>query len=173
MKIGIVVASVRDNRKGIHIARWVKDQSQSFEGVFDLIDLKTLHLPHFNEPSSPRTAKEYKYTTTKVWSQKVSAYEGFIFVTPEYNGFFPGSLKDAIDLLYHEWEGKPYGIVGYGGRGAKWASDHLNTLLERFSMKNLGFVGILKPEKAFADNKNMDPTYIEGNLEKLFKAFIK
>jgi len=45
MKIGIVVASVRDNRKGIHIARWVKDQSQSFEGVFDLIDLKTLHLP--------------------------------------------------------------------------------------------------------------------------------
>jgi len=171
MKVAIIVASVRDNRKGIHIAKWVHKQAQSYDAIFELVDLKTMHLPHFNEPKSPSVAKTYRYTTTRKWSELINSFDGYIFVTPEYNGFFPGSLKDAIDLLYHEWEEKPFGIVGYGGRGAKWASDHLTTLLDRFRMKKVGFVGIHKPDKAYPDNIEMNPDYIEGNLADLLRYF--
>jgi NAD(P)H-dependent FMN reductase len=33
-----------------------------------------------------------------------------IIVTPEYNGGYPASLKNVIDLLYAEWQRKPVAI---------------------------------------------------------------
>jgi len=33
-----------------------------------------------------------------------------IIVTPEYNGGYPASLKNVIDLLYDEWYKKPIAI---------------------------------------------------------------
>ena len=34
-----------------------------------------------------------------------------MIVTPGYNGGYPASLKNAIDLLFEEWKHKPMGIV--------------------------------------------------------------
>ena len=34
-----------------------------------------------------------------------------IIITPEYNGGYPASLKNAIDLLYSEWQRKPVAFV--------------------------------------------------------------
>ena len=72
-----------------------------------------------------------------------------------------------MDYLYHEWVGKPFGIVGYGGRGAKWASGHLSTLLKRFDMPDAGFVGIHKPNQSLLEDGSIDPEFIEGNLNEL------
>ncbi len=33
-----------------------------------------------------------------------------MLVTPEYNGGYPASLKNAIDVLYEEWKRKPIGL---------------------------------------------------------------
>ena len=167
-RIGIVIGSVRDNRVGIKVGRWVYKMAQNRDHDYQILDLKDFNLPHYNEPSSPRGAKEYKYETTRVWSSAVDSFDAFIFVSPEYNGFFPGSLKDAIDYLYHEWEGKQYGIVGYGGRGAKWAADKLSELLQRFDMKDCGFVGVLKPWDAFDENEDVIQTFLTEDIEVLF-----
>ncbi|MFG1775959.1 NADPH-dependent FMN reductase [Micromonospora sp. NPDC049048] len=35
-------------------------------------------------------------------------------VTPGYNHSFPGSLKQAIDHAYDEWQAEPVGFVSYG-----------------------------------------------------------
>jgi NAD(P)H-dependent FMN reductase len=33
-----------------------------------------------------------------------------VVVTPEYNGGYPASLKNVVDLLYEEWRRKPIAI---------------------------------------------------------------
>lgn len=45
------------------------------------------------------------------FSEKVKKADGVVIVTPEYNGGYPASLKNAIDLLYEEWFRKPIGLV--------------------------------------------------------------
>jgi hypothetical protein len=51
----------------------------------------------------------------KTWSQKIASLDAYIFVTPEYNHATSAALKNAIDFLFHEWNNKAAGFVGYGG----------------------------------------------------------
>ncbi len=49
--------------------------------------------------------------------QEVSAVDGVVFVTPEYNRSLPALLKNALDIAswpfgHNRWEGKPGAIVG-------------------------------------------------------------
>ncbi|KAK9343926.1 hypothetical protein V1522DRAFT_445899, partial [Lipomyces starkeyi] len=48
----------------------------------------------------------------------------------EYNYGIPGSIKNAIDYLYNEWQGKPVFIVSYGVEGGNLASDALKQTLD-------------------------------------------
>ena len=45
-----------------------------------------------------------------------------------HNNSFPASLKNAIDYLYAEWNGKVVGVVGYGAHGGMRAIDHLRAV---------------------------------------------
>lgn len=65
-------------------------------------------------------------------------YDAFIFVTPQYNWSIPASLKNALDYLFHEWKGKPAGIVSYGSRGGGKAADHLKGILTGLKMVVVG-----------------------------------
>jgi len=49
-------------------------------------------------------------------------------VTPEYNGSYPASLKNIIDLLTEDWKKKPIAISSVSG-GAFGGSQVLNQLL--------------------------------------------
>lgn len=44
------------------------------------------------------------------YAEKVKTADGIIIVVPEYNGGYPASLKNAIDLLTEEWRRKPVAI---------------------------------------------------------------
>lgn len=39
---------------------------------------------------------------------------GIVVLTPQWNGMFPGDLKNMIDHLYWEWQDLPVALVGYG-----------------------------------------------------------
>jgi NAD(P)H-dependent FMN reductase len=117
-RLKIIFASVREGRKGISIAEWVKEvvsKDQRFETEF--IDLKELGLPAMDEPNHPRFQK-YEREHTKKWSAKISDADAFIFVTPEYDFGYPGILRNALEYLFVEWNYKPAGIVSYGGVSA-------------------------------------------------------
>src|SRR5258708_8552975 len=60
---------------------------------------------------------QYSRAHTKSWSEKIASLDAYIFVTPEYNHATSAALKNAIDFLYHEWNNKAAGFVGYGGAG--------------------------------------------------------
>lgn len=114
-KLLIVVVSTRDGRAGIPVATWFAESARKHGGFdVDLVDLKEVALPLFDEPRHPRF-KQYEHAHTKAWSARVEAAEAFVFVTPEYNYGVPPSLINALDFLSSEWAYKAAGFVSYGG----------------------------------------------------------
>jgi len=115
VKLQIVIASTRDARIGHKVGAWFVDQARA-HGKFDveLVDLKDVALPLFDEPRHPRL-RQYEHAHTKDWSAIVARADAFVFVVPEYNYSMPPALLNAIDYLSAEWAYKPAGFVSYGG----------------------------------------------------------
>lgn len=81
-----------------------------------------------DEPVPPSMG-QYSKPHTKAWAAKIDSFDGFVFVTPEYNHSTSGALKNAIDYLYKEWNNKAAGFVGYGSAGGAWAVEHLRLIM--------------------------------------------
>ena len=115
MKLDVVFASTREGRAGLPIAEWVVAEARA-HGKFEpeLVDLRAVNLPLFDEPKHPRF-RQYEHSHTKAWSAIVDAADAFVFVTPEYNYGMAPALLNAIDYLFAEWAYKPGAIVSYGG----------------------------------------------------------
>ncbi|MCD2442195.1 NAD(P)H-dependent oxidoreductase [Agromyces sp. SYSU K20354] len=110
----VIVASTRQARIGRTVADWVVATAHQRGDVeIDVADLQELDLPFFDEAHPPMMGK-YELPHTLAWAERVAAADAFLIVSPEYNGSFPGSLKNALDFLKAEWKGKLAGIVGYG-----------------------------------------------------------
>lgn len=67
----------------------------------------------FDSPMPPLTG-QYPEGKVTEWAKKIASYDGFLIVTPEYNHGYPAVLKNALDQIYKEWNGKPVAFVGYG-----------------------------------------------------------
>jgi NAD(P)H-dependent FMN reductase len=128
LKIAIILGSTRPNRNGKAVADWVLDKASGRSGaVYDLVDLRDYPLPHLDEPVPP-AAGQYMGEHTKAWAAKIASYDGFIFVTPEYNHSTSGVLKNAIDYLFAEWNNKAAAFVSYGSLGGARAIEHLRAV---------------------------------------------
>lgn len=115
LRLHVIVASTRPERKGPLVAAWFMKQVASHGGyAAELIDLATVNLPMFDEPRHPRF-RQYEHAHTKAWSAVVDRADCFVFVTPEYNFSAPPSLLNALDYLSQEWAYKAVGFVSYGG----------------------------------------------------------
>ena len=120
IRIAIILGSTRPGRRGEAVARWVLEHAaQRTDAAFELGDLADYELPLFDEPLSPYAVvvlgRAYTKPHTLRWSAKIGSFDGFVFVTPEYNHSMPAALKNAIDFLYKEWNDKAAAFVSYGG----------------------------------------------------------
>ena len=75
----------------------------------------------------------------------ITASQGLLFVTPEYNRSIPGVLKNAIDHASRPygqsaWAGKPAGVIGIsvGPLGTSMAQQHLRNILAVLDVPTLG-----------------------------------
>ncbi|TQS42020.1 NADPH-dependent FMN reductase [Cryptosporangium phraense] len=128
-RIGIILGSTRPNRNGEQVAKWVLDiASQRGDAEYELVDLRDFPLPHLDEPIPP-SAGQYQNDHTKEWAAKIASFDGYVFVTPEYNHSVSGVLKNAIDYLYAEWNNKAAGVVSYGAVGGARAAEQLRLIL--------------------------------------------
>ena len=114
LKITIIVGSTRPGRKGEVIAKWAYELARKRDDAnFALVDLATFELPLLDEPM-PATSGPYSHQHTRAWSTAIASFDGFVFVTPEYNHAISGALKNAINFLYNEWNDKAARFFGYG-----------------------------------------------------------
>jgi NAD(P)H-dependent FMN reductase len=114
-KLAVIAVSTREGRQGFPIVEWFVERAKA-HGKFEvqLIDLKQVNLPLFDEPHHPRL-RNYQHEHTKRWSAVIDPIDAFVFVTSEYNYSMPPSFVNAVDYLYQEWAYKPAGFVSYGG----------------------------------------------------------
>ena len=113
MNIQIISSSIRDGRESHKVAlflqNWIQENTDSDAAI---IDLKERDYPLFHERL--RLQKE-KHTGAQEFSDEIKQADAVIMVVPEYNGGYPASLKNVIDVLYDEWQKKPLGLAPVSG----------------------------------------------------------
>lgn len=128
LKIAIIVGSTRPGRIGPLVGSWVRETAQAPGVEFELVDLQDYKLPLLEEPFA-MGAGNYTGAEANAWAGKLAEFDGFIFVTAEYNHSIPAALKNAIDYVKGEWANKSAGIVSYGSMGGVRAAEHLRQVL--------------------------------------------
>jgi NAD(P)H-dependent FMN reductase len=137
MKIAIILGSTRPGRNGKAVADWVTEKAAARTAAqYELVDLLDHPLPHIDE-AIPPSVGQYAGEHTKAWAATIGAYDGFIFVTPEYNHSTSGVLKNAIDYLYAEWNNKAAAFVSYGALGGARAIEHLRAIASELQMAHV------------------------------------
>ncbi len=152
-KIAIISASVRKGRKSHSVALYFQDYlSQQQLAETEIIDLDAYNFPIFEE----RLRLIENPTEDMLQLAKaITDADGVIIVTPEYNGGYPASLKNVIDLLYAEWKRKPIAIATVSA-GPFGGSQVITSL--QFSLWKIGAltIPVMFPvptvEKSFSDD---------------------
>jgi NAD(P)H-dependent FMN reductase len=104
-QILIISSSIRTGRKSDRVALYLMHQINSrSDATASIVDLHEYNLPLFHErfsnlPSPPETLIRL--------ADAIESADSVIMVTPEYNGGYPASLKNMIDVFLKEWKRKP------------------------------------------------------------------
>ncbi len=128
LRIAIIVGSTRPGRNSTAVADWVLQHAASRPVDYQIVDLADHPLPHFDEALPPLLG-QYANEHTKSWAAEIARFDGFVFVTPEYNHSTSGVLKNAIDYLNTEWNNKAAAFVSYGNAGGARAVEHLRGIV--------------------------------------------
>ena len=102
-KIAVLVGSLRKESFNRKVA------NQLIQLAPDSLELELVEigqLPHYNEDLELNVPKEYTE-----FREKIKSFDGFLFVTPEYNRSVPSALKNAFDV-----GSRPYGQSVWGGK---------------------------------------------------------
>ncbi|MBD8059634.1 NAD(P)H-dependent oxidoreductase [Cellulomonas sp. JH27-2] len=139
MRIGIVVGSIRDGRRGGQVGRWVLAAGQERgDAEYVLVDLRTFDVPLLTEHTLPAAAgKQYASAAVTAWSEAIDACDAYVFVTPEYNHGLPGAFKNAVDSLGPEWNGKAVAFVSYGSTSGIRAVEQWRQVIANFWMHDI------------------------------------
>ncbi len=152
VKTAIIVGTTRPGRKAADVARWVYEIARKRKDAeFEIVDIKDYDLPLLDEPVPP-SLNQYSRPHTKRWAEKIRGFDAFVFVTPEYNHSIPGSLKNAIDYLYGEWNNKAAGFVSYGSASGTRAVEQLRLVMGELQVADVRasvFFSIYKDFKDF------------------------
>lgn len=153
-RIGIINGSVRTSSNTAGVIRWLEpiihsalklpdsnspsqDPEHSKPSCTDnTVEVEVIHL--IDSPSHPlplcigntipaaiSSPSAYPDPSVAVWSETVSAWDGLIIVSPQYNWGIPALLKNSLDHLYTEWRGKPVAIITLGGHGGGKCAEQL------------------------------------------------
>lgn len=136
-QIAVVVGSLRRdslNRKlAVALARLGPPDFS-----FKMVEIGDLPLYNQDDDASPAES-------VKRLKGEISAAQGLLFVTPEYNRSIPGVLKNALDHASRPygqsvWKGKPAGVIGVsiGAIGTAMAQQHLRNVLAYLDVPTLG-----------------------------------
>jgi len=145
MKIAIIVGSVRQNRQSGGVAGYLAEMLKSkYQVDFEYLDLLDYNFPVMEERL--RMTPDPKPAWLE-FSQKLKSSDGILIVSPEYNGSYPGALKNVLDYFKPEYTGKVFALatVSDGQWGGINAAHHLQSWV-------IHVKGILSPQKLHVPN---------------------
>jgi chromate reductase len=175
-KIAVVIGSLRKDSLNRKLALAIAHLAPA---DFTFEHLRIDDLPLYNQDHDGDQA-----ASVRRLKSEISAADGVLFVTPEYNRGMPGVLKNAIDNASRPygqsaWAGKPAGVVGIsvGPVGTAVAQQQLRAIMAYLDMPTLGQpeVFIQNKEGMFDDKGHIAETskqFLQGWVDK-YVAWIK
>ena len=106
-RIAIILSTTRAARFGHKAGQWIHDIASKRDDMeVGLIDLRDHPLPFFDEVAT-NAGRPTQNPEGVRWQKKIAQYDGYIFVTAEYNHGVPAVLKNALDYAYTESIARP------------------------------------------------------------------
>jgi chromate reductase, NAD(P)H dehydrogenase (quinone) len=176
IKIAVVVGSLRPDSFNAKLANALAKLAPP-DVTFKLVQIGDLPLYSQDDDASPAPS-------VKRLKSEITAANGLLFVTPEYNRSIPGVLKNAIDHASRPcgqsvWAGKPAGVIGVsvGAVGTALAQQHLRNILAYLDVPVLGQpeAFIQAKDGLFAPDGNIGPEsrqFLQGWMDR-YVAWIK
>jgi NAD(P)H-dependent FMN reductase len=134
-RIALVVGSVRKDRQGIKVARWLTEKVRERGHAVDVVDPMEKPLPFVD-----KMYKEFEEGKAPVEMQEIHEIfdraDGFLFVTPEYNRSTSATMKNTLDTFQWEFFFKPAALASYsdGGFGGVRSVQHLQNIAIELGM---------------------------------------
>lgn len=162
LRVAIIYGSVRTQRRGIGLAKWLVEVVAARGHVATLVDAKEADLPMLD-----RMYKEFEPGTAPPQMERIhhelEAADAFVVVSGEYNHSVPPALKNLLDHYQQEYYLKPAGIVTYskGAFGGARVGPHVRAILGELGMYTLSTIfAVSRVGDAFApDGKMLDDAY--------------
>lgn len=139
-KIGVLVGSLRKESFNLKTAKVLMELAPE---SLSLQLLSIGDLPIYNQDSDAQPPAQYNR-----FREQLKSFDGFLFVTPEYNRSVPAVLKNAIDVGSrpygkNAWDGKPGAVVSVSisALGGFGANHHL-----RQSLVFINVLAMAQPE---------------------------
>ncbi|PNY80863.1 NADPH-dependent FMN reductase [Deinococcus koreensis] len=174
-KIAIVISSTRPTRFADKPTTWFYALARERSDLdFEVVDLRDFPMPFFDDVASAAYAPT-QHPEVARWQQKVAEFDGYVFITAEYNHAPTAVLKNAMDNAYPEWNKKPAAFVGYGSVGAARAIEQLRMIAVELQMapirtsvniQGADFFGAWQQGKALEDMDHLQPS-VKGLLDEL------
>ncbi len=166
-RIAIILSTTRAARFGHKAGQWVYDiAAQRDDMEVEQIDLRDYPLPFFDEVATNAWVPTQNAEGVR-WQNKVGQYDGYVFVSAEYNHGVPAVLKNALDYAYPEWNRKAAAFFGYGGVGGARAIEQLRLICVELQMAPMrtgvhlagaDFMAALREGKPIAEFAYLKPT---------------
>lgn len=108
MKITIVSGTVRDGRESHAVAKYLKNELNQLGHTSSIADIKELNIPFLT-----KLYRDYENPPEGLTQLKnlIVEADGIIFLSPEYNGSYCGSIKNALDHFKPEYRKKVIGVT--------------------------------------------------------------
>jgi NAD(P)H-dependent FMN reductase len=166
-RLAMIIGSTRPTRFADRPATWLASVAAERDDLtLDTLDLRDFDLPYFAEIGSNLHVPTQD-PAARSWQDAIRPFDGFIFVTPEYNHSIPAVLKNALDHAYREWVRKPFSALSYGGNGGVRAVEHLRAIgieLQMAPVRNAVAIGGGEFQKVHPFGGNADMSEIDEIL---------
>jgi len=173
LNTAVIYGSARRDRQGIKAAHFVVRKLEERKHDVTLIDSEKYDLPMLDW-----MYKEYESGQAPAAMQKLaeilSAADGFIIVSAEYNHSIPGALKNLLDHFQSEYLYKPSGIVTYsaGPFGGVRALVNLRGILAELGTPSIpSAFPISQIHNAFDDDGNAADTAYDERFVKFLDEY--
>lgn len=170
-KIALIVGSVRRDRQGIKVARWIEQKLKTRAHDVSFIDPMELDLPLLD-----RMYKEMKDPPEKLRNLReiIKNVDGYLAVTPEYNHSTSAAMKNTLDYFLEEYFFKPSAIVSYsaGGFGGINAAQHLRLIFAELGAPSISSsFPISRVQEAFDENGSLVQQEYDKRVAKFLDEF--
>lgn len=161
-KIAIITGSTRPGRINAGVAQWVLAQAKLREDAdYELVDIADFNLPLLDE-AYPAAFQNYQNEHTIAWSTKISEFDGYVFIAPEYNHSVSPALANALSYLNAEFANKAAGIVSYGSAYGVRAVEHLRGILSELQVAHVQKAGMFSLFTDFENFAEFNPTELQA-----------